>query len=125
MTTTPIANDPRPVLFKAFQFIEKLRELFPDIPMQTISVFLIIAMKPGISQRELLKLLDISQAAVPRNVMALGDVNRHRKPGLGLIIQQRDPLDARQTSLGLTPVGKTLIDRVIGSVSESWAEVRP
>ncbi|MEH7909156.1 MarR family winged helix-turn-helix transcriptional regulator [Rhizobium laguerreae] len=125
MTTATVANDFRPILFKAFQFIEKLRELFPDIPMQTISVFLIIAIKPGISQRELLKLMGTSQAGVSRNVMALGDVNRHGKPGLGLIVQLRDPFDARQTSLGLSPTGKALVDRVIASLSKVWPDTRP
>ncbi|MGR9178452.1 hypothetical protein ACU8OR_23270 [Rhizobium leguminosarum] len=125
MTTTTVANDFRPILFKAFQFIEKFRELFPDIPMQTISVFLIIAMKPGISQRELLKLMGTSQSGVSRNVMALGDVNRHGKPGLGLIVQLRDPFDARQISLGLSPTGKMLVDRVIASLSKVWPDMRP
>ncbi|MBB4576610.1 helix-turn-helix domain-containing protein [Rhizobium lentis] len=125
MTSAATAHDPRPILFKAFQFIEKFRELFPDIPMQTISVFLIIAMKPGISQRELLKLMGTSQSGVSRNVMALADVNRHGKPGLGLIVQLRDPFDARQISLGLSPTGKLIVDRVIASLSKVWPETRP
>lgn len=125
MTPAATAHDPRPILFKAFQLIEKFRELFPDIPMQTISVFLIIAMKPGISQRELLKLMGTSQSGVSRNVMALANVNRHGKPGLGLIVQLRDPFDARQISLGLSPTGKMLIDRVIASLSKVWPDIRP
>ncbi|MDF0695618.1 MarR family winged helix-turn-helix transcriptional regulator [Rhizobium sp. MC63] len=112
MNTPTVADDPRPILIKVFRFIEKLRELFPDVPMQTISIFLIIAMKPGISQRELLKLMGTSQAGVSRNVMALGDVNRHGKPGLGLIAQLRDPFDARQVGLRLTPAGIALANRV-------------
>ncbi|MBB4480836.1 MarR family winged helix-turn-helix transcriptional regulator [Rhizobium etli] len=125
MTKATIEHDPRPILFKAFQFIEKLRELFPDIPMQTISVFLIIAMKPGISQGELLKLMGTSQPGVSRNVMALGDVNRHGKPGLGLVIQLRDPFDARKISLCLSPRGKVLADRVIASLTKAWPDDRP
>ncbi|MBB2681894.1 UNVERIFIED_ORG: DNA-binding MarR family transcriptional regulator [Rhizobium esperanzae] len=112
MNTATVADDPRPILIKVFRFVEKLRELFPDIPIQTISVFLIIAMKPGISQRELLKLMGTSQSGVSRNVMALADVNRHGKPGLGLIAQLRDPFDSRQVELRLTPAGVALAKRV-------------
>ncbi|MBX5230302.1 winged helix-turn-helix transcriptional regulator [Rhizobium sp. NLR9b] len=112
MNKATVADDPRPILIKLFRFVEKLRELFPDVPMQTISIFLIIAMKPGISQRELLKLMGTSQAGVSRNVMALGDVNRHGKPGLGLIAQVRDPFDSRQAGLRLTPAGVALANRV-------------
>ncbi|WP_085857734.1 MarR family winged helix-turn-helix transcriptional regulator [Rhizobium sp. TAL182] len=112
MNTATVADDPRPILIKVFRFVEKLRELFPDVPIQTISVFLIIAMKPGISQRELLKLMGTSQSGVSRNVMALADVNRHGKPGLGLIAQLRDPFDSRQVGLRLTPAGVALAKRV-------------
>ncbi|KQV84354.1 MarR family winged helix-turn-helix transcriptional regulator [Rhizobium sp. Root1220] len=111
------ANDRKPALFRTVQFIEQLRELFPDIPMQTISVFLLIAMKPGISQRDLLKLLDLSQAGISRNVMALGEMNRHGKPGLGLIVQRKDPFDNRQVMLSLSPSGKALVARVTAIVA--------
>jgi len=113
------ASERKPTLFRTVQFIEQLREIFPDIPMQTISVFLIIAMKPGLYQRDLLKLVDLSQAGVSRNVMALGEVNRHGKPGLGLISQQRDPFDNRQVRLCLTAAGTALVERVIATVREA------
>ena len=116
MTATTIEKNPKPALFRTVQLLEKLRELFPDLPIQTISVFLIIAMKPGISQRELLKLLDLSQAGMSRNVMALGEVNRHGKPGLGLIVQNKDPFDNRQVMLTLTASGKALAERVTALV---------
>lgn len=112
-TAATAASDHKRTLFRTLQFIEKLRELFPDTPMQTVSVFLIIAMKPGICQRDLLKLLDISQSGVSRNVMALGKVNRHGNPGLGLIVQQCDRLDARQVHLRLTPAGKQLVNQLL------------
>lgn len=117
--TAASPTDLRPRLFEAFQTIEKFRELFPDFPMQTISTFLIIAMKPGISQHELLKFLDISQSGASRNLMALGEVNRHGKPGLGLIVQQRNPFDARLSHFRLSPLGRALAERVVASISES------
>ncbi|OAV50923.1 hypothetical protein A6U98_07800 [Rhizobium sp. WYCCWR10014] len=111
-TTSTYPKDNWRGLFKAFQLIELFRERYPDIPMQTVSVFLIIAMRTGVYQRELLKLLGLSQSSVSRNVMALSDVNRRGDPGLGLITQQRDPLDARQVRLRLTPAGIELANRV-------------
>jgi len=111
--STGSQTDNRRGLFKAFQLIELFRDLYPDLPMQTVSVFLVIAMKPGIYQRELLKLLDISQSSISRNVMALSHVNRRGDAGLGLIAQQRDPVDGRQISLRLTPAGRELANRVV------------
>ena len=115
-TAATTVKNPKPAVFRTVQLLEQLRELFPDLPIQTISVFLIIAMKPGMYQRDLLKLLDISQAGVSRNVMALGEVNRHGKPGLGLVVQKKDPFDNRQVMLTLTASGKALAERVTALV---------
>jgi DNA-binding MarR family transcriptional regulator len=91
------------------------RELHPEMPMQLASVFLIIAMKPGISQRDLLRLVDISQGAISRNVMALTARNRHGNTGLDLVVQRRDPFDARLTTIHLTASGQQLVDRILTS----------
>ncbi|MBD9558448.1 MarR family winged helix-turn-helix transcriptional regulator [Ensifer sp. ENS03] len=117
--TTSLANaeTARRGIFSALQLIETFRELQHDMPMQTVSVFFVIAMRPGLYQRELLNLLDLSQPSISRNVMALGETNRHGEPGLGLIEQRRDPLDARQFTLHLTPAGKELVNRVLSIIA--------
>ena len=100
-------------LHAAFRFIEAFRELRPDMPMQTASIFLLVAMKPGIAQRDLLSLTDLSQAAISRNTSALMAVDRHGKPGLNLIVQRRHPLDGRSTMLYLTSEGNAFLSRLI------------
>lgn len=100
-------------LFGAFQFIEVLREMRPDMPVHLASVFLLVAMRPGIGQRELLNLMDISQPAISRNVAALTERDRHGKPGLNFVVQRRDPLDARNTVLHLTAKGEEYLKRLL------------
>jgi DNA-binding MarR family transcriptional regulator len=100
-------------LYEAFRFIETFRELRPDMPMQTASILLLIAMKPGIGQRELLDLMDISQAGVSRNVYALLDTDRHGKPGLNFVSQRRHPSDGRNTELHLTSEGHAFLHRLL------------
>jgi DNA-binding MarR family transcriptional regulator len=97
----------------AFRFLETFRELRSDMPMQTASVFLLVAMKPGIGQRELLDLMGLSQPAISRNVYALTAIDRHGKPGLNLIVQHRNPADARNTMLYLTAEGNALLNRLL------------
>lgn len=104
-------------MFSAFQLIETFRELHPEMPMQMASTFLIIAMRPGISQRDLMKFSTISQQSISRNVAALSAINRHGEPGLDLVAQRRDPRDARITVLSLTASGKQLIERVLSAVN--------
>ncbi|MBW9091414.1 winged helix-turn-helix transcriptional regulator [Rhizobium wenxiniae] len=100
-------------LHDAFRLLEAFRELRPDMPMQTASVFFLVAMKPGIGQRELLDLMDLSQAAISRNTYALMAIDRHGKPGLNLIVQHRNPADGRNTMLYLTPEGNAFLARLM------------
>lgn len=115
MTTSPtdVSSERKRGMYHAFRLLETFRELRPDMPMQTASVFLLVAMKPGISQRELLDLIDISQAGISRNVYALTAIDRHGKPGLNLITQHRNPIDARNTMLYLTSEGDALLTRLL------------
>ncbi len=102
-------------LFHMFRFVETLREMKPDMPLHLASVFLLIAMKPGIGQRDLIGLVDISQAGVSRNVTALTAIDRHGKPGLNFVVQRRDPTDARNTMLYLTDEGDAFLRKLIAS----------
>lgn len=112
--------DTKRSLFDAFQFIEAFREMRPEMPMHMASAFLLIAMKPGITQRELLTLSEIAQATMSRNIAALTERDRHGKPGMNLVIQRRDPMDARTLMLFLTKDGYDLVSRLIGdTISQS------
>lgn len=99
--------------FNVFQLIETFREIHPEMPMQMAAVFLLIAMKPGISQAELLRFMDISQSGMSRNIVALTAINRHGTPGLNLVEQLPAPHDARITVLQLTVKGRTFLERLL------------
>lgn len=100
-------------LRELFERLEVFRELRSEMPMQTASVFLAIAMKPGLLQRDLPDMLALSQSSVSRNVHALSARDRHGKPGLGLVTQRVGPTGARSPTLHLTKSGKELADRLL------------
>ncbi len=110
--------------FSVFHLIETFREIHPEMPMQMAAVFLLIAMKPGISQAELLRVMDISQPGMSRNVVALTAINRHGAPGLDLVEQQPAPHDARITVLQLTSKGRTFLDRLLAVWRRGDVEIR-
>lgn len=112
-TTIDTATSFKRAMLDAFRFVEAFRELRPDIQMHTASVFFLVAMKPGIGQRELLGLLDVSQASLSRDIYALMAIDRHGKPGLNLIVQHRHPVDARNTMLYLTPEGDAFLAQLL------------
>ncbi|MDR6816274.1 DNA-binding MarR family transcriptional regulator [Neorhizobium sp. 2083] len=82
------------------------------MPMQTASVFLAIAMRPGVLQRDLPNMLGLSQSSISRNVNALSSRDRHGKPGLGLVTQRVGPMGARSPKLHLTTAGRELARRL-------------
>lgn len=100
-------------LRELYRCTEVLRELNAEMPMQMASVFLMIAMKPGIHQRDLGELVSLSQSSVSRNVNALAAITRHGTPGLGLVQQRIGSLGAKSPELHLSIAGKALIKRLL------------
>lgn len=105
-------------LRELYERLEVLREVRSEMPIQTASVLLAIAMRPGILQRDLPDVVGISQSSVSRNINALSAWDRHDKPGLGLVTQKVGPRGARSPELHLTKAGKDLVKRLAsGSIA--------
>lgn len=102
--------------------IEVLREFRADMPIHMVSVFLAVAMRPGVLQCDLPEIIGISQSSVSRNVYALGKHDRHGKPGLGLVEQRCGPTGARSPEIHPTKAGRELAKRLM--VSDVPAIVR-
>lgn len=92
--------------------VDELRKLDPELQLQTVKVFLLVAEQPGILQGDIANLANISQGGSSRNVHALGKRHRKGKPGLGLIAQRSDDEDIRRVRLYLTDRGRALLDRL-------------
>lgn len=99
-------------LRELFRCAEVLRELNAEMPMQMASLFLMVAIKPGIHQRDIGELVNLSQSSVSRNVNALATRTRHGTPGLGLVEQRIGGLGAKTPALHLTAAGKALVKRL-------------
>lgn len=100
-------------LRELFRCIEVLRELNAEMSVQMASVLLMIAMRPGIHQRDLPDLVNLSQSSVSRNINALAAVTRHGTPGLGLVEQRIGSLGAKSPELHLSLAGKALVKRLL------------
>lgn len=100
-------------LVNLFELVEVFRDLRPEMPMQTASIFLAIALRPGITQADLAILTGLSQSSVSRNITSMTTRDRHGKPGLGLVVQRHDPMDGRAYEQHLTKEGRALADRLL------------
>lgn len=100
-------------LLQAYELIETFRRVRPEMPIQMASVFLAVAMKPGIYQRELAPLLGMAQSSVSRNVTALGPRTRQGGLGLNLVVQRHEPTDGKSYELHLTKEGRELAEQLL------------
>lgn len=84
----------------------QFRSLANDLPIQTALIFLLIAMQPGITVRELMAKSKLSQSSCSRNIALLSKTNRHGSPGFDVVEAKPDPTDSRRQKLHLTETGK-------------------
>jgi len=113
LDTTP---DTKLALSKALQILEIFRTIDPDMPMGEAVSFLMIAngetKESGISITELSKLGDFALSSASRYVQALGEMDRHRRPGHELVSDQVDPMERRRKVLRTTSKGRRIVNQI-------------
>ena len=93
-------------LMRVFQILEEFRKIYPDMQMQTASVFVTIALNEGITMKDLGQRTGLAQSSCSRNVALLSEWLKHNKPGYGLVVAQEDPVERRRKIIHLTPKGQ-------------------
>lgn len=104
-----------------FAAIELFRKLDPDMPIQVAATFLAIAKDEGLSLREIQERTGQAQSSASRNVTALGEVNRHGKPGLALVTSRPSPEERRRNEYTLTPKGRQVLHSITSAVQAAVA----
>jgi DNA-binding MarR family transcriptional regulator len=99
------------MLTRLSQILEKVREEDPQIPVPHVLALLVVASRPGVSQKELGHQLGLSKSASHRVFAKLSPEGVEGRPGLGWLIY-RPGADAREREAFLTPKG----DRLLASV---------
>jgi len=102
------------------KIIEEMRKFDSQIEAQAIAIFFYIGIhgpQEGVRMQKIAEELDIAQSSVSRNVYKLGDVNRHKKPGIGLLIAFEDPMERRRKLVRLTSKGKRVFHTLSDLVS--------
>ena len=97
-------------------FLKEFRTVRPTMPLQHAFTFMLVALNEGEGVQEYAELADVSQSVMTRNLLDLGERNRRREPGYGLVMQRMDPLDMRRHQTFLTPEGKALLRRIAHAV---------
>lgn len=78
----------------------------PNVPTQLVQAFVLVAMNEGKSLTELAKLAGSSASTASRHLLDLGERNRKKEPGYGLVNRQNDPMSLRTNIYTLTARGR-------------------
>jgi DNA-binding MarR family transcriptional regulator len=98
------------LIIKAFR---SLKGLFP---LQHAETFLHIAMRPGITVKELCDLTGQSQSSMSRHIAEMTLAGRDGRPGHDLVEDRRDPVETRRVAVFLTPKGKDFVSKLLKNV---------
>lgn len=87
--------------------------LRPTMPLQYVMTYLLIATEEGKGVVEYSKMNNVSPTVMTRHILDIGDRNRERAEGFGLVTQERDVNDLRRHHARITPKGKALAHRIM------------
>ena len=97
-------------IHRALKVIEEFRKIDPEMPIQQASAFMYIVTHEGCTMKAVAEHLGMSQAASSRNVAALSEWHRLKRPGAGLVTSEADPYEMRRKVITLTPKGKRVAE---------------
>ena len=87
----------------------------PDVQIQTLQTFLVIALGGNPGLNELARRIGLTQPAASRNLRKLCEAPRGQE-GYGLITMELDPLDNRRRIVKLTARGHELVRHIEDSM---------
>jgi len=93
--------------------LKNFTALRPTMPLQYVMTFLLVAMEEGKGVTEYAKMNEVSPTVMTRHLLDIGDKNRSREDGFGLVTQERDPMDLRRHFARITPKGKGIAHRLL------------
>ena len=78
------------------------------LPIHFVQIFLVVGEKGQITFQELMEELNLTNSAISRSVMAMGETHRKGTPGFDLLEAFKDPAEGRRFLVRLSPKGKAL-----------------
>lgn len=118
MSTVPgfrqsLPEDDKSALAQAVAVMDLFAELRQTMPLQYVRAFLLVALDEGRGVGEYAEKAGVSMTVMSRHLLDIGDRNRHKEEGFGLVTQRPDPMELRKHQAMLTPKGKALAHKII------------
>ena len=118
-TARPTTTHPRPVSLttssNALAACKFIASIHPQFRFSQWRFLLVVAENPGLSQREVARRLDVTDAAISRAIDTLGPKGRKDRRnfvGRNFVEVKLDPLDDRTKYLFITPSGLSFLEQI-------------
>jgi DNA-binding MarR family transcriptional regulator len=113
----PTLNDEEKAYARALMLaLEPFREIRATMPLQYVYTFLMVATEEGKGVTEYAEKAGVAPTVMTRHLLDIGDRNRAREEGFGLVTQERDKEDLRRTHSRVTPTGKALMHKLMNAL---------
>lgn len=109
----PHSDDDQVLLLNTIKALAPFKNLRGTMPLQYVTAFLLVASEESLNVSEYAKRAGTSQSLMSRHIADLSEVNRHHKPGFGLLEQFGDIVDRRNRLIRLTTKGKGIVEQMV------------
>lgn len=122
MTTLKKAHDmsydmgDRKHLDKVTNLFQSFRQVDPTMPLQLAYTFILCSIYEGESVGDISRRAGFALSTTSRHILDLGEYDRKKAPGFGLVETRIDPLELRRKTAYLTPKGRNLLNQIISTM---------
>lgn len=103
---------------RMIEAVNAFRDVHPDMTLNQVVVMLLVASRPGITQRQIMEETGLADSSTSRIIGILGKWgNRGTKP-LNLIDVVYDEADRRVRTYTITPTGRKLLEKVMAALTK-------
>jgi hypothetical protein len=89
------------------------KRIRPTMPAQYIDTFLMVASEEGLGVTEYAERAGVSRSVMTRHLLDIGERNRHKEEGFGLVVQKADVMDLRKHRAFLSDEGRALYRAIL------------
>ncbi len=87
-------------------------EIRETMPLQYVTAFLLVAEEEGLGIGEYAKRANVSVSVMSRHLQDIGDRDRHKDPGFGLVTSRSNPMNLREKEVFLTDKGRVAMLKI-------------
>ena len=103
-------------LKNALKALQPFFDLRDTMPLQYVRAFMLVATDPGHNVTWYANKAGISPSLMARHLEDIGEVDRYREPGFGLVEQFVNPRDRRERLMHLTDKGRDIAHNICAAL---------